>query len=121
MLCTSAHHVRFSAFFYSLSNLATFPASFYHGTRDIFGSACSRRKRSKAGRAWMGALALTIVVAFVWPSHWFTVIVLLVLQVGCMIWYSVSVLCVRTQSFLHTYMAKRVVLVDAMDGKIDGK
>ncbi|CAI5742380.1 unnamed protein product [Hyaloperonospora brassicae] len=120
MLCTSVHHVRFYAFFYSLSNLATFSSLIFIMGQQRLQKRMLSRKRSAAGTAWIGALALTIVVAFVWPSHWFMVLMLLILQFGCMIWYSVSYYAFG-RKFLHKYMAKRVVLVDAMDGKIDGK
>jgi hypothetical protein len=120
ILFTGVHHVRFYALFYSLSNIATFSSLIFIMGQNRLQKRMLSRKRSLTGRAWMGSLALTIIVAFLWPSHWFIVILLLLVQFGSMIWYSVSYVPFG-RKFLHKYMAKRVILVDAMDGKIDGK
>ena len=120
MLFTGVHHVRFYALFYSLSNVATFCSLVFIMGQNRLQKRMLSSKRSVTGRAWMGSLALTIIVAFFWSSHWFVVIVLLLVQFGSMIWYSASYIPFG-RKFLHKYMAKRVVLVDAMDGKIDGK
>ncbi|KAE9347604.1 hypothetical protein PF008_g7730 [Phytophthora fragariae] len=120
ILCTGVHHVRFYALFYSLSNIATFSSLIFIMGQNRLQKRMLSRKRSLTGRAWMGSLALTIVVAFFWPSHWFIVILLLLVQLCSMIWYSLSYIPFG-RKFLHKYMAKRVILVDAMDGKIDGK
>ncbi|OWZ03209.1 putative membrane protein [Phytophthora megakarya] len=120
MLFTGVHHVRFYALFYSLSNVATFSSLIFIMGQNRLQKRMLSRKRSVTGRVWMGSLALTIIVAFFWPSHWFIVILLLLVQFGSMIWYSLSYIPFG-RKFLHKYMAKRVVLVDAMDGKIDGK
>ncbi|KAG7382965.1 hypothetical protein PHYPSEUDO_004200 [Phytophthora pseudosyringae] len=120
ILFTGVHHVRFYALFYSLSNIATFSSLIFIMGQDRLKKRMLSRKRSLTGRAWMGSLALTVIVAFLWPSHWFIVILLLIAQFCSMIWYSVSYIPFG-RKFLHKYMAKRVILVDAMDGKIDGK
>ncbi|KUF93450.1 Maltose O-acetyltransferase [Phytophthora nicotianae] len=120
MLFTGVHHVRFYALFYSLSNIATFCSLIFIMGQERLKKRMLSRKRSVTGRAWMGSLALTVVVAFFWPSHWFIVLLLLLVQFGSMIWYSLSYIPFG-RKFLHKYMAKRVILVDAMDGKIDGK
>ncbi|CAH0486069.1 unnamed protein product [Peronospora farinosa] len=120
MLFTGVHHVRFYALFYSLSNVATFCSLIFIMGQNRLQKRMLSSKRSVTGRAWMGSMALTITVAFFWSSHWFIVIVLLLLQFGSMIWYSTSYIPFG-RKFLHKYMAKRIVLVDAMDGKIDGK
>ncbi|KAL4140248.1 hypothetical protein PRNP1_014533 [Phytophthora ramorum] len=120
ILFTGVHHVRFYALFYSLSNIATFCSLIFIMGQNRLQKRMLSRKRSLTGRAWMGSLALTVIVAFFWPSHWFIVILLLLVQFGSMIWYSVSYIPFG-RKFLHKYMAKRVILVDAMDGKIDGK
>ncbi|POM76534.1 Transmembrane protein [Phytophthora palmivora] len=120
MLFTGVHHVRFYALFYSLSNIATFSSLIFIMGQNRLQKRMLSRKRSVTGRTWMGSLALTIIVAFLWPSHWFIVILLLIVQFGSMIWYSLSYIPFG-RKFIHKYMAKRVVLVDAMDGKIDGK
>ncbi|KAF4039974.1 Got1/Sft2-like family [Phytophthora infestans] len=120
MLFTGVHHVRFYALFYSLSNMATFSSLIFIMGQERLKKRMLSRKRSVTGRAWMGSLALTVIVAFLWPSHWFIVILLLLVQFGSMIWYSLSYIPFG-RKFLHKYMAKRVILVDALDGKIDGK
>eukprot|EP00644_Phytophthora_capsici_P012672 jgi/Phyca11/506956/fgenesh2_kg.PHYCAscaffold_23_\ len=120
MLFTGVHHVRFYALFYSLSNIATFSSLIFIMGQNRLQKRMLSRKRSVTGRAWMGSLALTVIVAFFWPSHWFIVILLLLVQFSSMIWYSLSYVPFG-RKFVHKYMAKRVILVDAMDGKIDGK
>ncbi|KAG2511705.1 hypothetical protein BBO99_00009240 [Phytophthora kernoviae] len=120
MLFTGVHHVRFYALFYSLSNIATFCSLIFIMGQERLQKRMLSRKRSTSGSTWMGALALTVIVAFLWPSHWFIVILLLIAQFCGMIWYSASYIPFG-RKFLHKYAAKRVILVDAMDGKIDGK
>ncbi|EGZ26550.1 hypothetical protein PHYSODRAFT_353327 [Phytophthora sojae] len=120
ILCTGVHHVRFYALFYSLSNIATFSSLIFIMGQNRLQKRMLSRKRSVSGRAWMGSLGLTVLVAFFWPSHWFIVILLLLAQFCSMIWYSLSYIPFG-RKFIHKYMAKRVILVDAMDGKIDGK
>ncbi|CAH0473547.1 unnamed protein product [Peronospora belbahrii] len=120
MLFTNVHHVRFYALFYSLSNVATFCSLIFIMGQIRLQKRMLSSKRSVTGRTWMGSLVLSIVVAFLWPSHWFSVILLLLIQFGSMICYSLSYLAFG-RKFLHKYMAKRVVLVDGLDGKIDGK
>ncbi|CAI5743700.1 unnamed protein product [Peronospora destructor] len=120
MLFTGVHHVRFYALFYSLSNVATFCSLIFIMGQNRLQKCMLSSKRSVTGRAWMGSLALTIIVAFFWSSHWFIVIVLLLVQFGSMISYGTSYIPFG-RKFLQKYLAKRVVLVDAMDGKIDGK
>ncbi|KAI9907353.1 hypothetical protein PsorP6_016133 [Peronosclerospora sorghi] len=120
ILCSGVHHVRFYALFYSLSNVATFCSLVFIMGQDRLQKRMLSRKRSSSGRAWMGSLALTVLVAFFWPSHWFLVLLLLLVQFGSMIWYSLSFIPFG-RKFMHKYMAKRIILVDAMDGKLDGK
>lgn len=120
MLFTGVHHVRFYALFYSLSNVATFCSLIFIMGQDRLQKRMLSSKRSVTGHAWMGSLVLTVVVAFFWSSHWFIVILLVLVQFGSMISYSLSYISFG-RKFLHKYMAKKVVLVDAMDGRIDGK
>ncbi|CAI5746091.1 unnamed protein product [Peronospora destructor] len=90
MLFTGVHHVRFYALFYSLSNVATFCSLIFIMGQNRLQKRMLSSKRSVTGRAWMGSLALTIIVAFFWSSHWFIVIVLLLVQFGSMISYGTS-------------------------------
>ncbi|TDH69274.1 hypothetical protein CCR75_002552 [Bremia lactucae] len=120
VLFTSVHHVRLYSLLYSLSNVATFCSLLFIMGQDRLQKRMLSRKRSITGRAWMGSLALTIIVAFLWHSHWFIVILLLLVQFGSMIWYSATYIPFG-RKFVHKYMARRVILVDALDGKIDGK
>lgn len=120
ILFTGVHHVRFYSLFYSLSNIATFSSLIFIMGQDRLQKRMLSRKRSVSGRAWMGSLALTVLVAFLWPSHWFLVLLLLLAQFCSMIWYSASYIPFG-RKFVHKYAAKRIILVDAMDGKIDGK
>ncbi|CEG47986.1 membrane protein involved in er to golgi [Plasmopara halstedii] len=120
MLLTGVHHVRSYALFYSLSNIATFCSLIFIMGQDRLTKRMLSRKRSLSGRAWLASLALTLIVAMFWPRHWFSVLVLLLLQFVSMVWYSVSYIPFG-RKFLHKYMARKVIIVDAMDGKIDGK
>ncbi|KAG7396563.1 hypothetical protein PHYBOEH_002128 [Phytophthora boehmeriae] len=120
MIFTGVHHVRFYALFYSLSNIATFCSLIFIMGQERLQKRMLSNKRSVSGRTWMWSLGLTVVVAFFWPSHWFIVILLLITQFCSMIWYGATYIPFG-RKFLHKYAAKRIVLVDAMDGKIDGK
>ncbi|RLN14807.1 hypothetical protein BBJ28_00026885 [Nothophytophthora sp. Chile5] len=120
MLFTGVHHVRFYALFYSLSNLASFASLVFIMGQNRLQKRMLSRKRGMSGRVWMWSLALTLVIAFVFPTHWFIVLLLLLAQFVAMIWYGASFIPFG-RKFVHKYAAKRIILVDAMDGKIDGK
>lgn len=110
-------HVRWYALFYVLSSVITFSSLLFVLGLKRLQKRMLNANRHKSGKIWIGSLGLALFFALFWPSHWFIIIVLLIVQGVSMIWYGATFVP-YARKFIKKYAAYRIV-TDGSDSDDD--